>query len=205
LAALGLGPAPLASAYDRDLGACPDLRPLRTVAPPSRAAARCARAAGQAGTAYVTAALAAHHTCLERWQDGEIQGEPSSLCVGSTVLATGERLAPLDPATAEALATAHARVRRRIEKRCAGATDLVPYGCDAADLSACVLADHAEHVGHLLASTHGDLARIENDEGRRCQRAIAKATRGFMRTVLVAHFYCFRPNAVRPLSILSAG
>jgi hypothetical protein len=193
-----LGLTPLAFAYDFDLAACPDLTPLRTIAPPNRAAARCAKALGRAGTRYVTGALAAHHACLARWQDGEIEGDPYAACVGSVLLATRTHLSPVDTGTAETLSRLRERVRQLADKRCGGVTDVVPYGCEGTDLAACVLADLAEHVGHLLAATHGAVAPVgESPEARRCQGAIAKATRGFLRAVQAATNQCLAREADR--------
>ena len=188
--------ASVSTAADRDLATCPDLAPLRALAPPNRATARCATALGRAGTIYVAGALAAHHACLARWRDGGIDGDPSAACLGSTVLATGERVPPLDAETAETLARLEARARSIVGRRCGDAPGIVPYGCEG-DLAGCVLADHAEHAEHLVASTHGELTRTDSAEARRCQDVIAKETRRFLRIALVATNRCLNREADR--------
>ena len=180
-----------AHAY-RGLAGCPGLRPFEPVVSTGREARRCERTLARAGGRFAARTLAATAACLERWQAGGLGGNAIDKCVGRTVLASGERIDPTHAPTAEAVAAARARARKKIARACEGVQGVTIHACDATGpaLARCVLADHAEHLDHVLDEVYGDVQPVADPATRRCQRGLADATRGYVSAVQRAFSKC---------------
>lgn len=189
LLALATGDAALA-AY-RDLAACPDLTASTPVLPSSPAARRCVAAANGAGRRYVRSLLRTYTSCAAKVQDGRLPGPFDESCLERIELSRPVVHAPSNPTTARRLDAAQMRLRRDIASSCSeeAVAEIGLCGPRGHDFAECVLADHREHVQHLLEPVFGDLPAADRT-ARRCQRAIARAGREFVSVALRVRASC---------------
>ncbi len=176
----------------RDLTGCPDLLPINPLSIAAGAPASCAEAVAKAGRRYVERALGAHRRCFDRVLSGAVTEPAPTACLGVLKFASSTRILPTDPDAAERLTAAEAELTAAVVSACDAPSAAALGSCGATPdaLAACVLADHREHVTHMLERQYGEAAAVADPVARSCQRAVARGGQGFVRAVLAAQARC---------------
>src|SRR4030095_15180926 len=86
---------------------------------------------------------------------------------------------PTEAATAHPMQAAEAALRTTLARHCTAASVPALAGCDGtvAGLQTCVVADHWDHVQHVLDQQYGDLTPVTDPGIQGCQATIAQAGR----------------------------
>jgi hypothetical protein len=187
-----------ATPFERDLGQCPSLRPLRPRPVQGPEALTCRQAVTHSTRRYADALLEIYQDCIARLQRGERSGHPADTCRGLLMLSLGARGLPEDVPTLIALYGAAFRFRADLAADCSDETVAALDLCadDVAGLQTCLQRDTVQHVHFLLDSQYGlqnaadPFVVIEDAGTRSCQDAVAEAGRRYVREVQEAVTDC---------------
>lgn len=144
---------------------------------------KCRKEFTKAYTAYVTAALKATQSCL----DGVADGSRTPVCP--------------DAKATTAITKAESKVSlKKLSSKCPEsiapsiqATGLCAGALDAMDLQNCILAAGAAAVSSAISSEYADdspAGEMADEDARKCQKAVGKATGGLLKTALRATTKC---------------
>jgi hypothetical protein len=184
---------------------CPALLPRMPAPTADAQARRCQEAIARAGRRYVQRTLAAEQQCLGKVQQGALVGAASEGCRGLRFLSSATLQLPSDAATAHEIREAEAEFRGTLEAHCSDATVAalatvsVVDGCNqtVAGLHQCLVADHWDHVQHVLEQQYGDLTPTASSEAQYCQAAIAQAGRRFLLEQVQATADCLTSHSAQ--------
>ncbi len=183
--AAGAAAAPPAALAYHGLAECPALAPANPLPVTGRPARDCRTALVRGGRSYVRDVLELKAACLDRIVQGEVADDPAALCRGLRRLSTGTIDLPTDADTGATVSAAAETLATEIGASCTDAvvTDLGIGADTTADATAALVADHWEHVEHILDQLYGpagEMHPIADAGAGRCHAAVAKATVRFV-------------------------
>ena len=173
---------PIPAVAYRGLTGCPELAPVEPLPATGRPARRCRAALVRAGSRYVASVLTAKAACLDRVVRGEItdsMDDPAVRCRGLRHLSTGAFDPPTDVDTAAAVAEAATTFATKVAAACDDTVTagLTLCGNSVPEVVACVLADHWDHVEHVLDQIYGpggEIVPITATAAARCHSTVTK-------------------------------
>lgn len=188
LCVVGLSPA--WAAY-QDIEGCPDLVPSSPPTLASEAVARCVGATNRAGRRYVRSALRTYAFCAARVQDGRFPGPFAETCLEQIELSRPVAHPPSNRTARRRLQAAERRLLRDVARACSdeAVSEMGVCGETGREFAECVLADHREHVHHVLEPIFGRLPTAERP-ARACQIGIARAAREYLSSALRLRTAC---------------